>query len=179
MHCRASIAPFVEDHNPTCNRSTGGPLTNSQLRPEQVPHNLFPAWIDSKKGEIWQWPFVGYAVCDSRWKQFNPIPAEVWLINANDASLGLLVVFTYFIAKVWPSDRWVCRGEALRRGSLCCATLACCNPKTCAQPGCATVSCSTCGSAGERWLTSSPWSFAMRRCGERRYSPRQMWNCDH
>lgn len=51
-----------------------------------------------------QWPWVAYAMCDTRWKTFDPVPDVVFLINLNDALLGLLVILTFYIARLTPGQ---------------------------------------------------------------------------
>lgn len=61
----------------------------------QIPHNLFPAALENWKGSIIEWPFYAYGLSDKRWSDYNDgtgLDFDVWLINANDALLGLIVL---------------------------------------------------------------------------------------
>ena len=61
----------------------------------QIPHNLFPSLLEAHKGSLAEWPFYAYGLSDERWSNYNGgtgLDFDVWLINANDAILGLIVL---------------------------------------------------------------------------------------
>lgn len=61
----------------------------------QIPHNLFVKNLDVAKGTPLEWPFYSYGLSDSRWSNYHNgtgLSPEVWLINWNDAGLGILVL---------------------------------------------------------------------------------------
>ena len=72
----------------------------------QVPHNVLTSSLRSLRGSMFEWPFYSYALSDSRWTAYETewpdgrvgLPPEVWLINVNDATLGLLVLCAYVAA---------------------------------------------------------------------------------
>merc|ERR1712194_33161 len=60
----------------------------------QIPHNLCVALLHRYQGTVYEWPFFAYGQSDSRWNEYNDGTAlhpTVWLINTNDAGLGLMV----------------------------------------------------------------------------------------
>lgn len=61
----------------------------------QIPHNLFVKQLNDIKGSSIEWPFYSYGLSDSRWDNYHNgdgLAPEVWLINANDAFLGIIVL---------------------------------------------------------------------------------------
>jgi hypothetical protein len=61
----------------------------------QIPHNIFVKQLHDIKGSVIEWPFYSYGLSDSRWDDYQEgtgLVPEVWLINYNDAGLGLLVL---------------------------------------------------------------------------------------
>ena len=64
----------------------------------QIPHNIFVKQLHYAKGTIAEWPFYAYGLCDSRWDSYHDgagLAPEVWLINWNDAVLGVAVLFAF------------------------------------------------------------------------------------
>lgn len=62
----------------------------------QIPHNIMVAQLQSVKGSSAEWPFYTYGFSDSRWNNYHEgtgLAPEVWLINWNDALLGIAVLF--------------------------------------------------------------------------------------
>eukprot|EP00656_Telonema_subtile_P019936 TRINITY_DN21127_c0_g1_i1.p1 TRINITY_DN21127_c0_g1~~TRINITY_DN21127_c0_g1_i1.p1 ORF type:complete len:244 (-),score=41.47 TRINITY_DN21127_c0_g1_i1:71-802(-) len=65
----------------------------------QIPHNLATVQLEQLKGTVLEWPFFAYGFADSRWNQYNGgsgLEPAVWLINVNDAGLGVLVALALF-----------------------------------------------------------------------------------
>lgn len=61
----------------------------------QIPHNIFTAQLHELKGSVIEWPFYSYGLSDSRWDNYHEgsgLTPAVWLINYNDAGLGVLVL---------------------------------------------------------------------------------------
>lgn len=61
----------------------------------QIPHNLMVRQLEQGKGSSFEWPFFTYGLSDSRWNNYHGgsgLDPEVWLININDAGLGILVL---------------------------------------------------------------------------------------
>lgn len=63
----------------------------------QIPHNIFTEQLHNLKGSVIEWPFYSYGLSDSRWDDYRHggttgLAPEVWLINYNDAGLGVLVL---------------------------------------------------------------------------------------
>lgn len=69
----------------------------------QIPHNLLSAWLQKNQGSILEWPFFSYGLCDARWSDYHGadrvglVPA-VWLINLNDAGLGVVCLLALLFA---------------------------------------------------------------------------------
>ena len=63
----------------------------------QIPHNLCVGLLHAAKGTVAEWPFFAYGLSDARWSQYTHtngtgLAPAVWLINVNDATLGLAVL---------------------------------------------------------------------------------------
>ena len=68
----------------------------------QIPHNLFVKQLNDMKGSVIEWPFYSYGLSDSRWNNYHDgsgLAPEVWLINYNDAGLGVLVLLALIYYK--------------------------------------------------------------------------------
>eukprot|EP00613_Pedinella_sp_CCMP2098_P003427 CAMPEP_0171638712 /NCGR_PEP_ID=MMETSP0990-20121206/29173_1 /TAXON_ID=483369 /ORGANISM="non described non described, Strain CCMP2098" /LENGTH=229 /DNA_ID=CAMNT_0012212095 /DNA_START=73 /DNA_END=763 /DNA_ORIENTATION=+ len=82
----------------------------------QIPHNVFVSALEARKGSLVEWPFYSYGLSDSRWSSYSialkneggsavgsnssqkaGLDPAVWLINANDASLGFLVLYAWVL----------------------------------------------------------------------------------
>ena len=63
--------------------------------------------LSRMKGTVFMWPFDTYGkLADSRWSDFDStLEPEVWLINVNDASLGVLVLILYWIVSNSKGER--------------------------------------------------------------------------
>jgi hypothetical protein len=70
----------------------------------QIPHTILPSTLSLRRGSALEWPFYAYGLSDARWTAYESdattgLPPEVWLININDASLGVLVLIAYVRAR--------------------------------------------------------------------------------
>ena len=73
----------------------------------QIPHNLLTPTLSQLKGTVFMWPFDTYGkLADSRWSDFDSsLEPEVWLINVNDASLGVLVLILFWMVSHTSNDK--------------------------------------------------------------------------
>lgn len=88
----------------------------------QIPHNLFVKQLQEQKGTALEWPFYTYGLSDSRWADYHGgsgLAPEVWLINVNDGSLGILVALVYVIFRRYESDE----GKSKAKILLCLVVL--------------------------------------------------------
>lgn len=61
----------------------------------QIPHNLIVKTLYENRGTLIEWPFYAYGLMDSRWSNYHEgegLDQDVWLINLNDACLGIMVL---------------------------------------------------------------------------------------
>ena len=68
----------------------------------QIPHNLLVKQLYEVRGSALEWPFFSYGLSDSRWNDYHHgtgLAPEVWLINLNDAGLGIVVAIALFCYK--------------------------------------------------------------------------------
>jgi hypothetical protein len=71
----------------------------------QIPHNLMVETLDASRGSMMEWPFYAYGLADSRWSTYRHngvdvgLAPEVWLINCNDAFLGVMVLCAMIYVK--------------------------------------------------------------------------------
>lgn len=74
----------------------------------QIPHNVFVNQLKEHKGGIFEWPFYSYGLSDNRWNEYSSgLAPEVWLINLNDAGLGILVAAVF----LWQMRKTGCWGK--------------------------------------------------------------------
>jgi hypothetical protein len=69
----------------------------------QMPHNLLPTWLHEHKGCVIEWPFFSYGLSDQRWSDYHAgasvgLDPAAWLINVNDAGLGVLCLLAILFA---------------------------------------------------------------------------------
>jgi hypothetical protein len=84
----------------------------------QIPHNLFVPQLNAVKGTSIEWPFYTYGLCDSRWDGYHEgvgLAPEVWLINVNDAVLGVAVALLFIFAEYKKRN---CNAEQSRKASI-------------------------------------------------------------
>ena len=71
----------------------------------QVPHNLLVPQLRAAKGTLPEWPFFSYGLSDGRWSDYGAeeegaaLAPAVWLINVNDAALGLVVLGAFVMQR--------------------------------------------------------------------------------